>query len=140
MFGPHVTGPVVSSPAVIGTVLAEGANGFIGHSALIIGFAACLFAALGLVAATTTHNPRLLRAVQSYGWLALVGAVLAITVMVRALVTRDWSLAYVQKVWASQMRRRLVALPRAPRATTKVTGVSPGTSPTPRCNRTVHKS
>ena len=98
MFGPHVTGPVVSSPAVIGTVLAEGANGFIGHSALIIGFAACLFAALGLVAATTTHNPRLLRAVQSYGWLALVGAVLAITVMVRALVTRDWSLAYVQKV------------------------------------------
>ncbi len=83
MFGPHVTGPVVSSPAVIGTVLAEGANGFIGHSALIIGFAACLFAALGLVAATTTHNPRLLRAVQSYGWLALVGAVLA---AIRALM------------------------------------------------------
>ena len=79
-------------------VLAEGANGFVGHSALIIGFAACLFGALGLVTATTTRNPRLLRTVQTYGWIALVGAVVAIAVMVRALVVRDWSLAYVQKV------------------------------------------
>ena len=79
-------------------VLAEGTNGFIGHSALIIGFAACLFGALGLVTATTTRNPRLLRTVQTYGWIALVGAVVAIAVMVRALVVRDWSLAYVQKV------------------------------------------
>jgi cytochrome c-type biogenesis protein CcmF len=79
-------------------VLAEGVNGLLGHSALIIGFAACVFGALGLITATTMRNPRLARTVQAYGWLALVGAVLAIVVMIKALITRDWSLAYVQKV------------------------------------------
>ena len=79
-------------------VLGEGVNGLLGHSALIVGFAACLFGALGLVTATTLRNPRLMRAVQSYGWIALIGAVLAIVVMEKGLITRDWSLAYVQKV------------------------------------------
>ncbi|MEQ1700598.1 MAG: heme lyase CcmF/NrfE family subunit, partial [Ilumatobacteraceae bacterium] len=79
-------------------MLAEGLNGFLGHSALIIGFAACLFGAFALISATTLHNPRLLRTVQSYGWLALLGAVVAIVVMEKGLITRDWSLAYVQKV------------------------------------------
>lgn len=79
-------------------MLAEGLNGFLGHSALIIGFAACLFGAFALISATTLHNPRLLRTVQAYGWIALGGAVLAIVVMERGLITRDWSLAYVQKV------------------------------------------
>ena len=79
-------------------MLAEGLNGLLGHSALIIGFAACLFAAMALITATTLHNPRLLRTVQSYGWVAFVGALLAISVMIQALITRDWSLAYVQKV------------------------------------------
>ncbi len=79
-------------------VIAEGVNGLLGHSALIVGFAACLFGALGLVTATTLRNERLLRTVQSYGWIALIGAVVAIVVMVKGLITRDWSLAYVQKV------------------------------------------
>ena len=79
-------------------VLAEGANGLLGHSALIIGFAACVFGAMGLITATVLRNPRLARTVQAYGWIALAGAVVAITVMIKALITRDWSLAYVQKV------------------------------------------
>lgn len=79
-------------------MLAEGLNGAVGHSALIVGFAASLFGAMALVSATLLKNPRLLRTVQAYGTLALVGAVVAIVVMERALITRDWSLAYVQKV------------------------------------------
>jgi hypothetical protein len=79
-------------------ILGEGTNGFLGHTALIVGFAACLFGAFALVAATVLHNPRLLRSVQTYGMFALVGSVLAVVVMEKALITRDWSLAYVQKV------------------------------------------
>ena len=79
-------------------MLAEGLNGALGHSALIAGFAACLLGAGALVVATTAHNTRLLRTVQAYGWIAFGGAVLAFVVMVRGLITRDWALAYVQKV------------------------------------------
>jgi len=79
-------------------VLAEGLNGVLGHSALIIGFAASLFGAMALASATVLKNPRLLRTVQAYGTLALVSAVVAVIVMERALITRDWSLSYVQKV------------------------------------------
>ena len=79
-------------------MLAEGLNGVLGHSALIIGFAASLFGAMALASATVLKNPRLLRTVQAYGTLALVSAVVAVIVMERALITRDWSLSYVQKV------------------------------------------
>ena len=79
-------------------ILAEGVNGLLGHSALIIGFAACILGAFGLVTATVLKNPRLARAVNAYVWVALAGGIVAIAVMIRALIVRDWSLAYVQKV------------------------------------------
>ncbi|CAN5612586.1 heme lyase CcmF/NrfE family subunit [soil metagenome] len=79
-------------------MLAEGLNGAIGHSALIVGFAASLFGAMALASATLLNKPRLGRTVQSYGTLALICAVMAIIVMERGLITRDWSLAYVQDV------------------------------------------
>jgi len=76
----------------------EGLNGALGHSALIIGFAASLFGAAALATATSLRNPRLLRLVPGYGWTALIAAIAAVVVMERALITRDWSIAYVQKV------------------------------------------
>lgn len=79
-------------------MLAEGVSGLAGHSALIVGFAASLFGAMALASATLLKNPRLVRTVQSYGTLALLSAIVAAVVMARALITRDWSLAYVQKV------------------------------------------
>ena len=79
-------------------MLAEGVNGLFGHSALIIGLAASVFGAGALATATLLKDQRLVRAVQGYVWVALVGAVLAVVVMERALITRDWSIAYVQKV------------------------------------------
>ncbi len=73
-------------------------NGLIGHAALIVGLAASVFGALGLVVATVNGDTRLLRSISTYAWLALGGAVVAIIVMERALITRDFSLAYIQQV------------------------------------------
>jgi cytochrome c-type biogenesis protein CcmF len=83
-------------------VLAEGLNGLLGHTALIVGFAASLFGGLALIAATRLRNERLIRTVMPYGWISLAGAVVAVVVMERGLITRDWSLAYVQKVGARE--------------------------------------
>ena len=79
-------------------MLAEGVNGLVGHSALIIGLAASVFGAMALATATLLRDQRLVRVVQGYGWVALVGAVGAAVAMERALITRDWSVGYVQKV------------------------------------------
>ena len=37
-----------------------------------------------------------------YAWLCVAGAVLAVVMMQRALITRDFSLAYVQQVGSRQ--------------------------------------
>lgn len=79
-------------------MLAEGVNGLFGHSALIIGLAASVFGAGALATATLLRDQRLARTVQAYVMVALFGAVLAVVVMQRALITRDWSILYVQKV------------------------------------------
>ena len=73
-------------------------NGIVGHAALIVGLAASVFGALALVIATTTGDRRLLRSIANYAWMALGGAVIAVAVMERALITRDFSLAYIQQV------------------------------------------
>src|SRR3954452_16794682 len=73
-------------------------NGLLGHAALIVGLAASVFGALGLVIATTTGDVRLLRSIDNYAWLVLAAAVVSIAVMERALIPRDFSLAYFQEV------------------------------------------
>ncbi|MEY4338561.1 MAG: cytochrome c-type biosis protein CcmF, partial [Actinomycetota bacterium] len=79
-------------------MLAEGVNGLLGHSALIVGFASAAFGAAAMATATLKRDVRLVRTVQAYGWVVLVAAVAAVVVMERALITRDWSIAYIQKV------------------------------------------
>ena len=74
-------------------MLAEGVNGLLGHSALIIGLAASVFGGAALATATLLKDQRLVRTVQAYGWVGLLGAVLAPVMMERALITRDWSVA-----------------------------------------------
>jgi len=73
-------------------------NGVVGHAALILGLAACAFGALGLGIATVTNDRRLLRSIPNYSWMALVAALVAVAIMERALMTRDFSLAYIQQV------------------------------------------
>ena len=79
-------------------MLAVGVNGLLGHSALIVGLAAAVFGAGALATATLLRDQRLARTVQGYGWVVLASAIVAVVVMERALITRDWSVAYVQKV------------------------------------------
>ena len=79
-------------------------NGVIGHAALVVGLAASVFGALGLGIATATGDRRLLRSITNYAWLALGGAVIAVAVMERALITRDFSLAYIQQVGSRDTR------------------------------------
>ena len=50
-------------------MLAEGLNGFLGHSALIVGFASAMLGGLVVVVAVHTRNVRLVRVVMPYGWL-----------------------------------------------------------------------
>ena len=79
-------------------MLAEGVNGLLGHSALIVGLAASVFGAMALATSILLRDRRLARTVQAYGWVSLGAAITAVVVMQRALITRDWSVAYVQKV------------------------------------------
>jgi hypothetical protein len=73
-------------------------NGVTGHAALLIGLASCVFGAIGTAIATRRGDVRLLRSVGSYAWVAFAGAALAVVVMVRALIVRDFDLAYIQQV------------------------------------------
>ena len=79
-------------------MLGTGLSSAIGHSILIVGLAASVFGAFALATGTALRNERVQRAVHLYGFIALAAAVGAVVLMERGLITRDWSLAYVQKV------------------------------------------
>lgn len=70
----------------------------IGQAALMLGMAASLFGALSIVASIRSGNVRLARNTVVYAVMALVGALVAIVVMERALIVRDFSLRYTQQV------------------------------------------
>ncbi|MCP6423596.1 hypothetical protein NL463_30250, partial [Klebsiella pneumoniae] len=59
---------------------------------------ASVFGALSLAVGTQRQDGRLLRGVANYAWLAGAAAAAAIVVMLNALITRDFDLAYVQQV------------------------------------------
>jgi len=76
-------------------------NAVLGQSALILGLVASLFGALATAMAVRTGNRSVLRTAPRYAWLILGAAVAAFVVMERALITRDWGIAYVQQVGAT---------------------------------------
>jgi cytochrome c-type biogenesis protein CcmF len=79
-------------------VLAASLNGALGRAGLLLGLLACVFGIVTVVAGVRAHDTRLLRTAPRYAWIALIGATLSFLVMERALITRDFSLAYVQQV------------------------------------------
>jgi cytochrome c-type biogenesis protein CcmF len=79
-------------------MIAASIHGVLGHSVLAIGLVACLSGAAALAWTTHRGDGRLLRGIPNYAWLAGVAAAAAIGLMLRALVTRDFGLAYVQQV------------------------------------------
>ncbi|MGH9133159.1 MAG: heme lyase CcmF/NrfE family subunit, partial [Ilumatobacteraceae bacterium] len=82
-------------------MIAASLNIALGNAGLMLMLAAMTFGALSTAFSIRTGNARTLRLAPRYAWLGLAGAVLAIVMMQRALITRDFSLAYVQQVGSS---------------------------------------
>ena len=81
-------------------MLAASLNGSVGTAALLVGLTASIFGAVSLVVGVRRRDDRLLRSGGRYAWVVLAGGVLAFAAMQRALITRDFSLQYVQEVGA----------------------------------------
>ncbi|MFV0307415.1 MAG: heme lyase CcmF/NrfE family subunit [Desertimonas sp.] len=80
------------------TMLAASVNGAVGRAGLLLTLAASTFGMFGMFVAASRGDRRLARQMPRYAWLAFAGASIAFVMMTRALVTRDFSLAYVQQV------------------------------------------
>jgi len=81
-------------------VLAASLNGSLGTAALLVGLSASIFGAIVLVFGVRRGDGRMLVSGGRYAWVVLGAAVLAFAVLERALITRDFSLQYVQEVGA----------------------------------------
>ena len=79
-------------------MLAASLNGALGRAGLMLALAASTFGALATIYGVRRRELRILRMAPVYAWLCLGGAVFAVLMMQRALITRDFSLAYVQQV------------------------------------------
>ncbi len=73
-------------------------NGDLGNAALVIGLSASVFGAVAMIVTARTGNTRLARMGLRYAWVVLAMAVWAFVMIERALITRDFSLKYVQEV------------------------------------------
>jgi cytochrome c-type biogenesis protein CcmF len=79
-------------------VLAASLNAALGRAGLMLTLASATFGVMATVYGIRRGDRRILRTTPRYAWLCVAGAVLAIVMMQRALITRDFSLAYVQQV------------------------------------------
>jgi cytochrome c-type biogenesis protein CcmF len=77
-------------------------NGALGMAGIALGLAASALGAITLVVGLTRGPRRLLRVGTVYVWFVLGGAIIAFAAMERALITRDFSLAYVADVGSSR--------------------------------------
>jgi cytochrome c-type biogenesis protein CcmF len=79
-------------------VIAASVNAALGRAGLLLMLAACVVGALTVFAGVRRGDKRLLQQGARYSWMAFGGIVLAVVMMQRALITRDFSMAYVQQV------------------------------------------
>ena len=79
-------------------MLAVGLNAAAGRGAILLGVLVCAFGIVVTVAGIRQGNTRVLRSTARYSYVAFAAALIAFVVMERALITRDFSLAYVQQV------------------------------------------
>ena len=75
-----------------------GVAGPLGRASLLVGLVAAVFGLLAAVSGTRQKDAKVLRLVPRFAWLTLIAAVGAFSFMEYALITRDFSLDYVQKV------------------------------------------
>jgi cytochrome c-type biogenesis protein CcmF len=86
-------------------MLAASLNSALGRAGLVLVLAAAVSGALGTVAGIRRRDRRLVRHSFWYAAMVVAGAVLAVVMMQRALITRDFSLAYVQRVGSTTTPR-----------------------------------
>jgi len=86
-------------------MLAASLNGALGRGGLLLTLAAATFGAFGTIYAVRAGDRRLLRQAPLYTAMCVLGAVIAVVMMQRALITRDFSLAYVQQVGSTTTPR-----------------------------------
>jgi cytochrome c-type biogenesis protein CcmF len=86
-------------------LIAGSVNGALGNAGLLLMLASATFGACATVYGIRAGSTRTLQQAPRYAWLGLAGAVLAVVMMQRALITRDFSLAYVQQVGSSSTPR-----------------------------------
>ncbi|MFN3255730.1 MAG: heme lyase CcmF/NrfE family subunit [Ilumatobacter sp.] len=79
-------------------MIAASINAALGRAGLLVMLAACVFGALSIMFGIWQKDRRLLRQAPRYAWLSLGGIVVAVVMMQRAMINRDFSLAYVQQV------------------------------------------
>jgi cytochrome c-type biogenesis protein CcmF len=79
-------------------MIAASLNSALGRAGLLLMLAASVIGALTIVLGVVQGDRRLLKQAPRYAWLALAGSVLAVIMMQRALITRDFSLKYIQQV------------------------------------------
>ena len=75
-----------------------GITGTIGRALLLVGFIGSVFGAFAAITGVRSNEPRVIRLVSRFASLAFLAALGAFAVMEYAMITRDFSLAYVQKV------------------------------------------
>ena len=79
-------------------LFAASINSALGRAGLLLMLAASVFGVLTVLYGIRQHDRKLLKQGPLYAWMAVGGAVLAVVMMQRALITRDFSLAYIQQV------------------------------------------
>ncbi|MFM8812147.1 MAG: heme lyase CcmF/NrfE family subunit [Actinomycetota bacterium] len=77
---------------------ADGLSGPIGRGFLLVGVVASLFGALASISAARTGDKNVSKLIPRFAVLLVVAAIGAFAAMEYAMITRDFSLAYVQKV------------------------------------------
>lgn len=79
-------------------LFAASVNSALGRAGLLLVLASSVFGALAVLYGIRHQDRKLLKQSPIYAWMALGGMVLAIVMMQRALITRDFSMAYIQQV------------------------------------------
>jgi cytochrome c-type biogenesis protein CcmF len=80
-------------------------NSSLGTAGTTIAVAAALLGAVFTAVGLVRNRPRYVRYGPVYAWFALGGMALAVVAMQRALITRDFSMAYIAKVGSSKTPR-----------------------------------
>ena len=70
-------------------------NGTLGHTGVLLGFAAAVVGIVVLVVGLVRRRPGQLRGGRLYAPIILLGGVVAVAAMQRSLITHDFSLSYV---------------------------------------------